>query len=369
MDVRANIAAAKRVVVKIGSSSLTNSDHRVDVGKVDRLVDAIAGRCARGSDVIVVSSGALAAGMGPMGLHSRPTDLATKQAVSAVGQQHLMQTWATSFRRYGKHVGQVLLTASDAGVRHRARNAQRTIDRLLYLGVVPIVNENDTVAHTEMRFGDNDRLAALVAHLSCVDALVLLSDVDGLYDRNPSDPAARFVPEVRDGNDLKSVVAGDGGEVGTGGMASKVTAARIASRGGVPVLLTSADNIAAALDDAQVGTAFHPKENRLSAWKFWALYAADTGGTLRIDAGAVAAVTTGGSSLLPVGITEVYGDFHAGEIVEIIGPEGAIIGRGEVAYDSSVLTEIVGKRTDVLPSDMQRPVVHADYLSQYASRA
>ena len=167
-----------------------------------------------------------------------------------MGQQHLMQTWATSFRRYGKHVGQVLLTASDAGVRHRARNAQRTIDRLLYLGVVPIVNENDTVAHTEMRFGDNDRLAALVAHLSCVDALVLLSDVDGLYDRNPSDPAARFVPEVRDGNDLKSVVAGDGGEVGTGGMASKVTAARIASRGGVPVLLTSADNIAAALDDA-----------------------------------------------------------------------------------------------------------------------
>ena len=369
MDVRANIAAAKRVIVKIGSSSLTNSDHRVDVSKVDRLVDAIAARCARGSDVIVVSSGALAAGMGPMGLHSRPTDLATKQAVSAVGQQHLMQTWATSFRRYGKHVGQVLLTASDAGVRHRARNAQRTIDRLLHLGVVPIVNENDTVAHTEMRFGDNDRLAALVAHLSCVDALVLLSDVDGLYDRNPSDPAARFVPEVRDGNDLKSVVAGDGGEVGTGGMASKVTAARIASRGGVPVLLTSADNIAAALDDAQVGTVFYPKENRLSAWKFWALYAADTGGTLRIDAGAVAAVTTGGSSLLPVGIMEVYGDFHAGEIVEIIGPEGAIIGRGEVAYDSSVLTEIVGKRTDVLPSDMQRPVVHADYLSQYASRA
>ena len=189
MDVRANIAAAKRIIVKIGSSSLTNSDHRVDVSKVDRLVDAIAARCARGSDVIVVSSGALAAGMGPMGLHSRPTDLATKQAVSAVGQQHLMQTWATSFRRYGKHVGQVLLTASDAGVRHRARNAQRTIDRLLYLGVVPIVNENDTVAHTEMRFGDNDRLAALVAHLSCVDALVLLSDVDGRHgvegDRGP----------------------------------------------------------------------------------------------------------------------------------------------------------------------------------------
>lgn len=369
MDVRSTIAAAKRVIVKIGSSSLTNLDFQVDVAKVNKLVDAIAARCAQGSEVIVVSSGAMAAGMGPMGLQARPTDLATKQAVSAVGQQHLMQTWATSFSRYQKHIGQVLLTASDAGIRHRARNAQRTIDRLLHMGVVPIVNENDTVAHTEMRFGDNDRLAALVSHLSYVDALVLLSDVDGLYNKNPSDPSAEFVPEIRDGNDLKTVVAGDGGEVGTGGMASKVSAARIASRGGVPVLLTSADNIAAALSDAQVGTVFHPKENRLSAWKFWALHAADTGGTLRIDAGAVAAVTSGGSSLLPVGIIGVYGDFHAGEIVEIIGPEGAIIGRGEVAYDSALLAEILGKRTSVLPPDMQRPVVHADYLSHYASRA
>lgn len=368
-SVRELIASAKRVVVKIGSSSLTNSDHTVDPYRIDLLVDAIQARLSRGTEMIVVSSGAVAAGMGPLGLRTRPSDLATKQAVASVGQVHLMHTWGTSFLRHNHTIGQVLLTASDAGRRDRARNAQRTVDKLLRLGAVPIVNENDTVAHTEMRFGDNDRLAAIVAHLTCADALVLLSDVDGLYDKNPAEPDARFIAEVRDGNDLKGVIAGDGGVVGTGGMASKVSAARIASRGGIPVLLTSADNIEAALTAADVGTVFHPKDNRLSAWKFWALYAADTGGTLRIDAGAVAAVTSGGTSLLAVGITEVDGDFHSGEIVEIVGPNGEIIGRGEVSYDSETLVGMLGKHSDKLPPGMQRPVVHADYLSDYASRA
>ena len=198
---------------------------------------------------------------------------------------------------------------------------------------------------------------------------MLLSDVDGLYDRNPIEAGAQFVAEVRDGNDLKSVIAGDGGPIGTGGMASKVSAARIASRGGIPVLLSSATNIGSALADASVGTVFHAKENRLSAWKFWALYAADIGGQLRIDAGAVAAVTSGGNSLLAVGIVDVVGDFHAGEIVEILGPSGEIIGRGEVAYDADDLRLMVGKQSENLPTNKQRPVVHADYLSNYASRA
>src|SRR5699024_4422574 len=153
----------------------------------------------------------------------------------------------------------------------------------------------------------------------------------------PTDPTAKFISEVRDGNDLKGVIAGDGGKVGTGGMASKVSAARLASRSGVPVLLTSAANIGPALDDAQVGTVFHPKDNRLSAWKFWALYAADTAGKIRLDDGAVKAVTSGGKSLLAVGITEIIGDFQQGEIVEILGPAGQIIGRGEVSYDSDTL--------------------------------
>ncbi|MGV3114869.1 glutamate 5-kinase [Corynebacterium freneyi] len=365
---RDSIRDAKRIVVKIGSSSLTGPDGRTDPAKIDEIAEALEKRMVKGSDLILVSSGAVASGMGPLGLSSRPTDLATKQAAAAVGQVRLAQEWARSFARFGRTTAQVLLTSADAGDRPRARNAQRTIDRLRQLHAIPIVNENDTVATSEMRFGDNDRLAALVSHLAFCDALVLLSDVDGLYDRNPSEPGAQFVPEVWSGNDLKGVIAGDGGKLGTGGMASKVSAARLASRGGVPVLLTSTENIDAALDQADVGTAFAPKEDRLSAWKFWVLYAADASGVLRLDAGAVRAVTEHRRSLLPVGLTSIDGEFSAGDIVDIVGPNGEIVGRGEVAYDSEELSEMIGRTTAELPDGMQKPVIHADYLSNYASR-
>lgn len=369
MDIRARIAGAKRVVVKIGSSSLTRAEgHSVDPEKIDRLADALETRMRAGSDLIVVSSGTIAAGMGPLGLSARPTDLATKQAAASVGQVHLANEWGRSFGRFGRTTAQILLTASDAGRRDRARNAQRTIDRLRQLKVLPIVNENDTVATTEMRFGDNDRLAAIVAHLVSADALVLLSDVDGLYDRNPADPAARVVDQVRGPADLDGVVAGDGGLVGTGGMASKVSAARLAAKGGVPVLLASADEITRALGDAQVGTAFHPEDSRISAWKFWALYAADVAGNVRIDAGAVAAVTSGGKSLLPIGITSFEGEFHPGDIVEILGPGGQLVGRGEVSYSHVDLAGMIGRNTSELPIEQRRAVVHADYLSNFASR-
>ncbi|MCT1683322.1 glutamate 5-kinase [Corynebacterium appendicis] len=368
-SLREQIAGAKKIVVKLGTSSLVDSNSAVSQEKIDRIVDAIEARTDRGGDVIVVSSGAVAAGMTPLGLPTRPKDLALKQAAASVGQIHLAQTWGRSFQRYNRTIGQVLLTQSDAGVRERARNAQRTIDKLRQLGAVPIVNENDTVATSEMRFGDNDRLSAIVATLTAADALILLSDVDGLYDRNPKDPGATFVPEVRSGKDLEGIVAGDGGVFGTGGMASKVSAARLATRGGVPVLLTSAQNIEDALGDASVGTVFHTRpESQLSAWKFWVLYAADAEGVLRLDAGAVEAVTRGGTSLLAVGITGVDGDFHAGDIVEILGPDGQAIGRGVVGYDAAELTGMLGKHTDELPEHQRRSVVHADYLSNYASR-
>lgn len=368
-DLRAQIASARRIVVKLGTSSLVDATGAVSKAKVDRIVDAIEARIARGTDVVVVSSGAIAAGMAPLGLRTRPRDLATKQAAASVGQIHLAQVWGASFARYGRTVGQVLLTQSDAGSRERARNAQRTIDRLRQMGAVPIVNENDTVATSEMRFGDNDRLSAIVATLISADALVLLSDVDGLYDRNPAEPGARFIGEVRSGSDLEAVRAGDGGVFGTGGMAAKVSAARLAARGGVPVLLTSTGSIDAALGAADVGTVFHTRPGRrLSAWKFWALYAADAEGVLRLDAGAVEAVTRGGTSLLAVGITGIEGEFHAGDIVEILGPDSAVIGRGEVAYNAAELAGMLGKPTAELPEHQRRPVVHADYLSNYASR-
>lgn len=368
-QLRAQISSARRIVVKLGTSSLVDATSQVSQAKIDRIVDAIEARISRGSDVIVVSSGAIAAGLLPLGLKVRPQDLATKQAAAAVGQIHLAQSWGQSFARYGRTIGQVLLTQADAGVRERARNAQRTIDRLRQIGAVPIVNENDTVATSEMRFGDNDRLSAIVATLISADALVLLSDVDGLYDRNPALGDARLIDEVRSGNDLAGVQAGDGGLFGTGGMAAKVSAARLATRGGVPVLLTATQRIDEALATAQVGTVFHTRPGAtLSAWKFWALYAADAEGVLRLDQGAVDAVTRGGTSLLAVGITGIEGDFHAGDIVEILGPDAEVIGRGEVAYDAHELTGMLGKHTTELAPHQRRPVVHADYLSNYASR-
>ena len=344
-ELRHEIAHAKRVVVKIGSSSLTDENFRVSQEKIDHIVDAVHARMGR-SDVIIVSSGAVAAGMGPLGLHQRPTDLATKQASASVGQVHLAYVWGQSFARY-----------------------QRTIDRLRQLRTIPIVNENDAVATSEMHFGDNDRLSALVANLVGADALFLFSDVDGLYDKNPAEPDAKFIDEVRTGKDLKGVVAGDGGKVGTGGMATKVSAARLATRGGIPVLLTSTDNIGPALADASVGTVFHTREERqLSAWKFWALYCADTGGAVRLDEGAKEAVTKGGTSLLAVGITDVQGEFTKGEIIDILGPNGEVIGRGEVRFDSEELNTIKGKKMEELPEEQRRSVVHADYLSNFASR-
>ena len=368
-DVRGDLSHARRLVVKIGSSSLTNDDGLVDPARIDMIADALEARMARGTDVIVVSSGAVACGMGPLELSQRPTDLATKQAAASVGQVLLAQEWARSFARYGRTIGQVLLTASDAAQRDRARNAQRTIDRLRQLKAVPIVNENDTVATSEMRFGDNDRLAALVSHLAYADACVLLSDVDGLYDRNPAEPDANFIPEVKSAKDLRGVVAGDGGRLGTGGMAAKVSAARLASRAGVPVLLTSTENIGAALDTAQVGTCFWPDRDRLGAWKFWVLYAADSHGRVHLDDGAVRAVTEGHKSLLAVGITDVEGDFSQGDIVDIVNSDGALVGRGEVAYDSTMLQGMIGQPTKELPDLARRPVIHADYMSHYSNRA
>ncbi|AGP30374.1 glutamate 5-kinase [Corynebacterium terpenotabidum] len=364
---RRAIRDAKRVVVKIGSSSLTDESGHVSPERIDLIADALEARMDRGTDIIVVSSGSIACGMRPLGLSQRPTDLATKQAAAAAGQVLLAQEWARSFARYGRPIGQVLLTVSDAANRDRARNSQRTIDRLRQLGVIPIINENDTVTTASATFGDNDRLAALVSHLSYADACVLLSDVAGLYDRNPAEPDARFIAEVRNGGDLRGVVAGDGGRLGTGGMGAKVSAARLASQGGIPVLLTSTENIGAALDQAMIGTCFWPREDRLSAWKFWVLYTAESAGVLHIDGGAAQAMEHH-NSLLAVGVTKVVGDFTSRQVVDIVGPGGYLIGRGEVNYDSATLQGMIGRSTAELPDFAQRPVVHVDNLSTYANR-
>ena len=353
---RGAIAGAKRLVVKVGSSSLTTAAGGIDGDRLDALVDTLA---ARGGELVLVSSGAIAAGLAPLGLARRPRDLATQQAAASVGQSQLVHRYELAFGRHGRTVGQVLLTADDVVRRSHYRNAQTTLERLLALGVVPVVNENDAVATDEIRFGDNDRLAALVAHLVRADALILLSDVDGLYDGDPRRPGARLIPSVASRTELEGLdLTSRGSGLGSGGMASKVEAAAVATSAGVPVLLASAVDAAAALR-GEVGTVFEPTGSRASGRLLGLAHASTPRGRLVLDDGAVAAVCGRRLSLLPAGVTAVEGSFAAGDPVELVGLDGVPVARGLVAYDADELPALLGRSTRELGL---REVVHRDDL-------
>ncbi|CCG02481.1 glutamate 5-kinase [Blastococcus saxobsidens] len=361
---RPEIAGAGRVVVKVGSSSLTTLPGGLDVERLTALVDVLAAVRASGREVVLVSSGAIAAGLAPLGIDGRPRDLATAQAAASVGQLRLVQTYADAFARHGITVGQVLLTADDLTRRSHYRNAHRTVERLLSLGVLPIVNENDTVATEEIRFGDNDRLAALVAHVAQAGALVLLSDVDGVYDGDPRTGPAQLVDTVREPGDLAAVSLGSASRngVGTGGMATKVEAAFIAAHAGVPVVVTSTPQAADALAGNRVGTLFGAMGRRPSARQFWLRYASRPRGRLILDDGAVTAVRERHASLLAAGITGIAGDFLADDPVELVGPDGAVVARGLVAYDAREMPGLLGRKTGDLPPEHRREVVHRDEM-------
>jgi glutamate 5-kinase len=361
---RPQIAGARRVVVKVGSSSLTSVPGGLDAERLSALVDVLGGARAGGREVVLVSSGAIAAGLAPLQLGTRPRDLATAQAAASVGQLRLVQTYADAFARHSVTVGQVLLTADDLTRRSHYRNAHRTVERLLDLGVLPIVNENDTVATEEIRFGDNDRLAALVAHVAQADALVLLSDVDGVYDGDPRTGPAELIDTVRTSADLAHVRLGSARRngVGTGGMATKVEAALIAAHAGVPVVVTSTTQVAAALAGERVGTLFLPMGRRPGARQFWLRYASRPRGRLILDDGAVRAVLERHASLLAAGITGVVGEFLADDPVELVGTDGEVIARGLVAYDARELPALLGRKTGDLPAEFRREVVHRDEM-------
>ena len=360
------VVAARRVVVKVGSSSLTSARGGLDGARVDALVDVLAARSSAGCEVVLVSSGAIAAGLAPLGLKARPRDLATQQAAASVGQGLLVHRYTEAFARHGRTVGQVLLTADDLTRRTHYRNAHRTLAKLLAVGALPVVNENDTVATHEIRFGDNDRLAALVAHLVQADLLVLLSDVDGLYDGDPRRPGATLVSDVRTEADLAHVDVRRPGRsgVGTGGMGTKVDAARIATSAGIPVVVTSTAQAAAALAGEPVGTYFHPTGSRRGARLLWLAHASTPLGRLHLDAGAVRAVVERGSSLLPAGVTAVDGDFEAGDPVDLLDQSGHAIARGLVNFDASELPALLGRSTRELARELgpayEREIVHRD---------
>lgn len=364
---RSQIPEANRVVVKVGSSSLTREDGHLDTTKLERLVSVLAQRRLTGKEVVLVSSGAQAAALGPLGLGHKPRDLATAQAAASVGQGLLMAQYTAAFGQRSLQVGQVLLTAEDILRRGQYRNSRRALERLLSLGVVPIINENDTVATDEIRFGDNDRLAALVAHLVQADALILLTDVDGLYDAPPSNPGATKLEEIHRFEEVEHLdIRARGSKVGTGGMVTKVEAAAIATSSGIPVLLTAAERAPQALAGEDVGTWFHPTGKRLPARQLWLAYAAKIHGRVLIDQGAVRAVGSRGASLLPAGVVGVEGTFRPGQAIEIVSHDGLPVARGLSGFSSSRIPEVMGKSMaqieQHLGQDYAHEVIHRDEL-------
>lgn len=365
---REAVTRAARVVVKVGSSSLTTAEGGIDPGHVRSLVDSLIGVRERGADLVLVSSGAIAAGLSPLSFKRRPRDLARQQAAASVGQGLLVHRYTEEFARHGQVTGQVLLTLDDVTRRSHYRNAQRTFEKLLELGVVPIVNENDTVATSEIRFGDNDRLAALTAHLVHADLLLLLSDVDGLYEAPPGQASSSLIPEVTDGSELDGIRVSRAGSsgVGTGGMHTKLEAARIATGAGISVVLTDMAHAGDALAGEQTGTMFHPTGRRRPSRLLWLAHATEAKGRVVLDDGAVRALTERRASLLPAGITGVAGGFVAGDPVDLVDQRGRVVARGLVNYDAKELPGLLGRSTRELARELgaayEREVVHRDDL-------
>lgn len=363
------LPAGARVVVKVGSSSLTRADGGLDLNRIDILAGLIAGMRSRGHDIVLVSSGAVASGLVPLGLSRRPDELSLLQAAASVGQGRLAARWETAMSAYGLVTAQVLLTAHDVAIRSHYRTVRATFDSLLSLGAVPIINENDAVATSEFSLGDNDRLAALVAHLVTADVLVLLTDVDGLWTARPGTPGATPIRHVRSSADLEGVsVSGRGSFVGTGGMTTKLQAATIACASGTTTLIARADDAAALLGQEQVpadlGTWFEPTGPHRPSRRLWMAHASQPEGRVLIDAGAARALTVGKKSLLLPGLTGLDGDFESGSVVDVVGPEG-VLARGICRYAAAELHEVLAAQAEGAPApDHVAPVIHRDDLAE-----
>ena len=369
---RTQLGNARRWVVKIGSSLITNSGRGLDHDAIAAWAEQSATLRAAGKQVVLVSSGAVAEGMSRMGWSKRPKALHELQAAAAIGQMGVIQAYESHFQRHGLHTAQILLTHEDLSNRRRYLNARSTLQTLLDLGVIPVVNENDTVATDEIRFGDNDTLGALVANLVVADLLVILTDQQGVYDKDPrKNPDAQLIPEA-DALDphLLEVAGGAGSHVGSGGMATKITAARRAARSGAATLIAAGSLprvLVRAAEGEQLGSLLLPSQEPLAARKQWLAGQMKSKGRLVLDAGATRVICEAGRSLLPVGVRAVEGQFARGDVVTLVGDNGLELGRGLVNYGVEEARKIIGKPSETIESILgyvdEPELVHRDNLA------
>jgi len=360
-DIKKNITRAKRIVVKVGSGVLTR-DLGLDLDIIASLACQISAQMDKKKEVILVSSGAVASGVKKIGLPKRPDKMPEKQAAAAIGQAGLIHEYEMAFSKHGKHVAQILLTDEDLSNRKRYLNARNTMGTLLTWGVLPIINENDTVAVSEIKFGDNDSLSARVALLMDADLLINLTDIDGLYDKDPRrNPDAKRISELASiGRHIEELAAGVPGALGTGGMLTKIKAARKMIASGIPMIIASGkdpDILADLFQGRDKGTFFRPKHQRLGSRKSWIAFNSKPRGALHLDAGAAEAVKNRGKSLLPSGILRVTGEFGMGAPVEIRNPEGAVIAVGLVNYSAEEIDIIKGQNS----RDIEKRLGHKEY--------
>ena len=367
---RDKLASSQRWVVKIGSALLTNDGRGLDLDAIGRWVDQIAALKQAGIEVVLVSSGSVAEGMTRLGWRDRPHEIYKLQAAAAVGQMGLVQAYETNFKRHNTHTAQILLTHEDHANRKRYLNAQATLRTLLSLGVVPVVNENDTVVTQEIRFGDNDTLGALVANLVEADALILLTDQKGLYTADPRhNAAAELISEARAEDASLEAMAGGGGKLGQGGMATKVRAAKLAARSGAVTVIASGrekDVLLRIRAAESVGTLLVPEKGPVAARKQWIAGHLQARGTLVLDEGAVRALRERGTSLLPAGVRSISGDFSRGEMVMLVDEFGRIIARGLANYGYEDAQQIIGKPSGQIEAVLgfmgEAELVHRDNL-------
>ena len=371
MDTRAGLKDAKRIVVKVGTSTLTYANGKLNLHRMDTLVRELTDLANQGREILLVTSGAVGAGMDRMGLEKRPASIPEKQALAAVGQGILMHIYEKLFAEYGLPAAQVLLTKENSVRHNQYTNSRNALLTLLHMGVVPIVNENDAIAVDELKIGDNDTLSATVATLVDADVLIILSDIEGLYSANPQvDKNAQLLTEIPEITpEIERIAGGAGSSLGTGGMHTKIEAANIAVNAGVTMLIAAGDRAGVLrdiLEGQAVGSIFPARESHLKVRKSWLAFGRRIDGDIVVDAGCERAMLSGGSSLLAAGITAVEGDFQAGNTVRVLSVSGREIARGIVNYDTISLGKILGRQTSefskLLRGKIYEEVIHRDNM-------